>query len=63
MNRIEKGTEKVLNIMKIACSVIVIVLALVQHKGIWNKAINVFEPLLGIIMVIQAIQYWEKREN
>jgi hypothetical protein len=69
MNRTEnmlngrKCNEKVLIIAKIACTVIVIMLALMQLIGIWDKAIYVFEPLLGILMLIQAIENWKKNEK
>lgn len=69
MNRIEyilngkKGSEKVLIITKIACSVIVIILSFMQMVGIWDNAIYVFEPLLGIVMLIQAIEHWRKNRK
>ena len=52
--------EKVLTVMGIACSISIIILASMQILGIWENAINVFEPLLGVLMVIQAIQNWKK---
>lgn len=69
MNRIEtvlhgkKGNEKVLIITKISCSVFIIILALMQLIGIWDKAIDIFEPLLGILMIIQAIESWKKNRR
>lgn len=30
-----------------------------QIFNVWDKAINVFEPLLGVLMLIQAIENWK----
>ena len=54
--------EKVLSVMGIICSIIIIILACMQILGIWKTAINVFEPLLGMLMLIQAIQNWKKNK-
>lgn len=54
--------EKVITVMGIACSISIIILAFMQVLGIWQNAINVFEPLLGVLMVIQTIQNWKKNK-
>lgn len=54
--------EKVLSIIGIICSLSILILAGMQILGIWNKVINVFEPLLGMLMLIQAIQNWKKNK-
>ena len=54
--------EKVLSVIATICSVIIIVLACIQILGIWENAINVFEPLLGVVILIQAIQNWKKNK-
>lgn len=54
--------EKALSVMGILCSLSIIILAFVQILGIWKTAINVFEPLLGVLMFIQAIQNWKKNK-
>ncbi|MDF2820118.1 MAG: hypothetical protein K0R15_559 [Clostridiales bacterium] len=69
MNRLENilneknGNRKIIIITKITCSIIVIILALIQLIGIWDKAIYINEPLLGIVMLIQAIEHWEKNRK
>jgi hypothetical protein len=50
----------VLFVVGIICSISIIILALIQILGVWETAINVFEPLLGVLMLIQAIQNWKK---
>lgn len=59
----KKGNEKVLIVAKITCSVFIIILALMQLIGIWDKAIDIFEPLLGILMIIQAMENWIKNRR
>lgn len=53
----------VLSSARIILSVSVIVLALLQLTGVWINAIHVFEPLVGVLMLIQAAQNWEKRKG
>ncbi|WP_238904769.1 DUF3953 domain-containing protein [Clostridium sp. YIM B02506] len=55
--------EKVITVMGIVCSISIIILAVMQILDIWENAINVFEPLLGVLMVIQTIQNWKKNKE
>ena len=50
---------KILTIFGLIISVTIIALALMQIFNIWDNAINVFEPLLGVLMIIQAIENWK----
>jgi hypothetical protein len=52
--------EKVLSVMSSICSISIIILACMQISGVWNTAANVFEPLLGVLAIIQTIQNWKK---
>ena len=54
--------EKVLSIIGIICSMSILILACMQILGIWKNTLNVFEPLLGVLMLIQAIQNWKKNK-
>lgn len=59
----QKQTDKnVLKIMSNICSISIIILVFIQILGIWKNAIYVFEPLLGVLMLIQAIQNWKKNK-
>ena len=60
--RQESTSKKVLTIISVICSIIIIVLAGMQILGIWENAINVFEPLLGVVILIQSIQKWKKNK-
>lgn len=54
--------EKVLSVISAICSISIIVLACMQIFSIWDNAINVLEPILGVLILIQAIQYWKKNK-
>lgn len=49
-----------LNLAISILSAIVVILALAQLTGIWDKAAYVFEPLLGVVLLLQAVQNWNK---
>lgn len=51
--------SKILTIFGLIISITIIILALMQIFNVWDKAINVFEPLLGVLMLIQAIENWK----
>lgn len=55
-----KTSEKVVILATMACSVGVIVLAIIHILGIWDDAINVYVPLTGVISLLQAIQNWKR---
>lgn len=42
----------------IIISTAVMVLALCQLLGIWKDAVYVYEPLLGIVLILQAVLTW-----
>ncbi len=54
---------KILTIFGLIISVTIVVLALMQIFNIWDNAINVFEPLLGVLMIIQAIENWKTNRS
>ena len=58
----ESTGKKVLSMISVICSIIIIVLAGMQILGVWENAVNVFEPLLGVVLLIQAIQNWKKNK-
>lgn len=54
---------KVLTIIGAIISIAVIILSLMQIFNVWDKAINIFEPLLGALMIIQAIENWKTNRS
>ena len=60
----EKSTlGKVMLVARLLASVGVIVFALLCLLEIWNKAINVSVPLMGVVLVLQSIQEWKKHRG
>lgn len=54
--------KRILNIISSICSISIIILVVMQILGVWKTAINAFEPLLGVLMLTQAIQNWKKNK-
>ena len=50
---------KVLTIIGFIISIAIMILTFLQIFNIWDKAINIFEPLLGVLMLIQTIENWK----
>lgn len=46
---------RILFVLQIVVSLALIVLASLQLTGKWEGAINVFEPLLGVMMIINGL--------
>lgn len=56
----EKSTyEKGLLALSLTLSFFVILFATLDLTGRWQGAINITEPLLGLVMFIQALQFWK----
>ena len=49
---------KVVTIISVIASLSVVVLAVLQMFDIWDQAINVFMPLMGVTMLCQAYIQW-----
>lgn len=50
----------IVNVCLLLCSIAVIVLAVVQLTGVWENAIYVYEPLMGINLLTLAYYNWNK---
>lgn len=59
----KQRNEKIMFALRLLCSISIIVLAVMQILDIWNKAIYIFEPLLGVLMLIQTIENWKKNRK
>ena len=51
--------HKVVAAVSIFASLSVIVLAVLQMFDIWNRAINVYVPLMGVVLLCQAYTQWK----
>ncbi len=50
--------HKIVTIVSILASLSVVVLAVLQMFDVWNQAINIFMPLMGVTMLCQAYMQW-----
>ncbi len=50
--------HKIVTTVCILASLSVVVLALLQIFDVWNQAINIFMPLMGVTMLCQAYMQW-----
>jgi len=55
--------EKISFIVGSICSVSVIMLASLQLLSIWENAINIFVPLLGVLMLTQGLLQWRRNKK
>ena len=50
-------------IVRVVASIIVVFCAALQLLGVWDKAINLAAPLMGIVLLLQAVQEWKKQRG
>ena len=50
--------HKVVTIISVLASLSVVVLAVLQMFDVWDQAINVFMPLMGVTMLGQSYMQW-----
>ncbi len=51
-------SHKVVTIISVFASLSVVVLAVLQIFDVWDQAINVYMPLMGVMMLCQAYIQW-----
>lgn len=56
-------SAQVMIIVRIVASIGVMVLAALQLLGVWDKAINLAAPLIGVVLLIQSIQEWKQHRG
>ena len=55
--------DKVMLVVRIIASFLVVVFATLQLLGVWDKAINLAAPLMGIVLLIQSAQEWKQQRG
>ena len=55
--------DRIINVLITIFSMAVMVLAALQLLGIWKNSINVYEPLIGVVLLLQAIYHWKKNRS
>ena len=51
-------SHKIVTIICVLASLSVVVLAVLQIFNVWEQAINVFMPLMGVVMLCQSYIHW-----
>ena len=50
-------------VVRVVASILVVVFAALQLLGVWDKAINLAAPLMGIVLLIQSPQEWKQQRG
>ena len=53
-------SDRIINLLIVLLSVTVVLLAALQLLGIWEDSINVYEPLIGVALLLQTIYHWKR---
>ena len=56
-------TDKSMLIVRVVVSFLVVVFTALQLFGVWDKAINLAAPLMGIVLLIQSAQEWKQHRG
>lgn len=60
----EKSTaDKVMLVLRVVISVVVLIGAVLQITGVWDKALNVAIPLLSVLILIQSVQEHKEQKK
>ena len=54
------GEDKIMLVVRIVLSAVVIVLAALQLCGVLERAVSYAVPLLGVYLLILAVQEWKR---
>ena len=55
--------DKFMLIVRVVASILVVMFAALQLMDVWDKAINVAAPLMGIALLFQSVQEWKKQRG
>lgn len=55
--------DKFMLVIRLVASLLVILFAGLQLLSVWDKAINLAVPLMGIVLLIQSVQEWKKQRG
>jgi len=57
------NADKLMVTVRIVASILVVVFAVLQLLGVWDKAINLAAPMMGLVLLIQSVQEWKKQRG
>lgn len=55
--------DKFMLSVRVVASILVVALASLQLLGVWDKAINLAAPLMGVVLLIQSVQEWKEHRR
>ena len=55
--------DKFMLSVRIVASILVVALVSLQLLGVWDKAINLAAPLMGVVLLIQSVQEWKEHRG
>ena len=55
--------DKFMLVVRVVVSFLVVVFAALQLLCVWDKAINLAAPLMGIVLMIQSAQEWKQHRG
>ena len=55
--------DKVIAVGRVVVAFGIIVVALLQILGVWERAINLLLPMMGVELALQATQEWKSRRR
>jgi len=59
----KSNADKVMLVLRVVISVVVLIGAVLQITGVWDKALNVAIPLLSVLILIQSIQEHKEQKK
>ena len=55
--------DKFMLSVRVLVSILVVILTALQLLGVWDKAINLAAPLLGVVLLLQSVQAWKQQRD
>ena len=59
----KSSADKVMLVLRVVISVVVLIGAVLQITGVWDKALNVAIPLLSVLILIQSVQEHKEQKK
>ena len=56
-------TVKILNIIVSVCSIVVVIFCLIKIFGIWENALYISQPMMGVVLALHAALRWKSNRG
>lgn len=47
-------------VLKFATLIVAAILLLMHIFKLWDGALKIFEPMMGLVVILQGVQYWKE---